>query len=63
VGAPRLHDPPPTLREPWNRVTPLRFQPALAEKLRLLVVAALQIGVNWRQDLFAPANLLLFAAI
>lgn len=29
-------------------------------QLRLL---ALQIGVNWRPDLFAPAKLLLFAAI
>jgi hypothetical protein len=29
----------------------------------LLVLAVLQIGVDWRPDLFAPANLLLFAAI
>ena len=29
----------------------------------LLALSALQIGVNWRPDLFAPANLLLFAAI
>jgi hypothetical protein len=30
---------------------------------RLLALAALQIGVDRRPDLFAPANLLLFAAI
>jgi|HubBroStandDraft_5_1064220.scaffolds.fasta_scaffold3345402_1 hypothetical protein len=28
----------------------------------LLALSALRIGVNWRPHLFAPANLLLFAA-
>jgi hypothetical protein len=32
-------------------------------QLRLLALAVLQIGVDWRPDLSAPANLLLFGAI
>jgi hypothetical protein len=36
---------------------------AITGQLRLLALAALQIGVNWRPDLLASANLLLFAAI